>query len=295
MICSHCYNYPMKLYMCLLMIMAFSAQASIFGLDVRKDFFEINDEKIKEMSKSFPALILKNKLKKLENGDYKLIGETLEKSWKFCADDNFADQPMNANCSATLIGKNKVLTAAHCINENKGDTFNYNNYLVVFDYKKTSTIQTEYIIPAKNVFEIQKLTHHEFTWDTMLDLAILKLKRKTDRPIIEVDLNFKVTEHEPLYVLGYPLGIPQKFADDGYITKIGRESKNSFRHNLDTFSCNSGSGIISAISNKIVGVHVRGTGSNYKKYGRTCNEWFKADPSVDFGEANLLNSLKGKI
>lgn len=269
--------------------------ASIFGVDDRVDFHEIKEDRIKELSKSLPGLVLKDKVEKLANGDFRLIGKSIKAYFNFCDEANFSSQPFNANCSSTLIDSDKILTAAHCIDENDKGEFSIHNYYVVFDYKKEYPLQTEYIIPKENVFEIEKKLHFDFD-PTMgksgLDLAVLKLKRKTSRKPIK--LNFNPQVGDDLVVLGYPLGVPQKKAEDGRIGSINNKT-NSFRHDLDTFSCNSGSGIINLNTLEVIGVHVRGTGTNYKKYGKTCNDWQIADPEKDFGEANDLKSLKGKF
>ena len=269
--------------------------ASIFGIDNREDFYEIKDVRLKEVSKSLPALVLKDKVKKLSDGNYQLIGTSLMDSFKFCEDAKFSDHPFNANCSSTLIDSDKVLTAAHCINEKDIGPYSIKNYYVIFDYKKYREDQKEYIIPKENVFEIEKKLHYDFDPSmskTGIDLAVLKLYRKTDRKPLKI--NFEANIGDDLVVLGYPLGIPQKKTDDGRINSINK-STNSFRHDLDTFSCNSGSGILNLDTLEVIGVHVRGTGTNFNKYGRTCHDWFIAQPDKDYGEANDLKSLKGKF
>jgi hypothetical protein len=47
-------------------------------------------------------------------------------------------------------------------------------------------------------------------------------------------------------------------------------------HNLDAFSVNSGSPIFNADTHKIIGVHVRGLGSNTSQTEAGCFDWTKA-------------------
>jgi V8-like Glu-specific endopeptidase len=271
--------------------------ASIFGIDDRVDFFNIKNSKIIELTKSTPSIMRKENLKLMPDGDYQLVGKSLVESFNFCEDAPFATQPLNANCSSALISKDTILTAAHCINKEGLYGMGMDDLYVVFDYKRRNQAQEVYIIPKQNVYKLKKVVYRNFDnsmYKTALDLAIYKLDRETTRKPVKVNTKFNYSSATRLYALGYPLGVPQKLTPNGVI--LDRESSpNSFKHNLDTFSVNSGSPIFDEASNEIIGVHVRGTGSNYKKYGRDCTEWFKADEEQDYGEANSLSSLDSVI
>lgn len=269
--------------------------ASIFGVDDRIDYYEIKDSKIKEVSKSLPALVLKSKMKKLANGDYQMLGDSLEKVLEFCSDTKFSQDPMNANCSSTLVGEDLILTSAHCVDENDSGIYSIDNYYIVFDYIKTNKDQVQFVIPKENVFEIEKKAYYNFDTSfskTGLDIALLKLKRKTKRKPLK--MNFKVKLNAEIFVMGYPLGVPQKLADNGVITSIDK-SLNSFKHDLDIFSCNSGSGIINAKTFEVIGVLSRGTGPNYEKVGRECNDWHTTTQDGGYAESNILKILRGKL
>jgi len=270
------------------------SNASIFHQDDRKDFYQIQNEQIKKLSRSIPALIKKDKLNKTNMG-YEIKTKTLSSGFNFCDDANFSAEYQLANCSATLISEDLILTAAHCLDKNPNDSFHPSKYIIAFDYKKENPLNIEFL-PKENVYEIEnEMPIYVFDWDTMLDIAVLKLKRKVkDREPIKLNLNHHYAISTPLFVLGYPLGVSQKLTDDGVINSSGTQP-NSFRHHLDTFSVNSGSGIFDANSLEVIGVHVRGTGQNYKKYGRECNDWYIGDPEKDYGEANMISPLKNEI
>lgn len=282
----------------ILFIFPLSAWASIFDTDDRTDYFDIKDPQIKELTRSTPSLVRKQQMIKLSSGDYKMVGTPLSESFKFCEDANFASQPHNANCSSALVGKDKILTAAHCVNMGNNDyDMGMEDYYVVFDYKRTSKNMVEYIIPKENVYTIKKEIHYDFDtsmFRTALDLAIFKLDRKVNRPVLKVNTSYEYIQGNEIFVLGYPLGIPLKLTPNGFIDNK-KASKNSFRHDLDTFSVNSGSPVFDRETIEIIGVHVRGTGSNFSQVGRQCVDWFVADRSKDYGEANRLESLKGKL
>lgn len=266
------------------------AFAGVYGTDDRLDFYDIKDERIKELSKSSAALIPKIMLTKQADGNFKINAKTLKQEYNFCDDALFSDQSRVANCSAALVRDDLILTAAHCV-DGRGNEIE--DYYVVFDYKLTSENAVLNSFAAKDVYEFEKKIY--FNYDatmskSAIDIAIIKLKRKSDRKPIELDYYSQYLRGTPVFALGYPLGIYQKLAPNGNIWES--ERKNSFRLNLDLFSVNSGSPIFDANTYKIIGVHARGTSLNFDRNSRSCTDWFQADINNDYGEPNKLDFLK---
>ena len=271
--------------------------ASIFFGDDRKDFHEIKDPKIIELSSSIPSLIQKHKLVEKEDGWEVNTNSLASGAYKFCSDANFAQEKLLANCSASLIAPDLVLTAAHCIDKDKPDSIYHTSaYLIVFDYKKTHADEQVSFLPKENVYEIEdEMPLYEFSWNNMLNVAILKLKRPvTDRKPIKLNLDHDYATSTALFVLGYPMGISQKLTDESNIVSSG-VTQNSFRHYLDTFSVNSGSAIFDKDTYEIIGVHVRGTMGKDPSGRNDCRDWHVGTPGKDYGEANMLSPLKEQI
>jgi len=149
-----------------------SVLASIFNGDDRIDFYQIKDESIKNISKSIPSLVPKYKL--VREGDfYRIKSPTLHSNLGFCEDAPFAKEYQLANCSASLVGENTILTAAHCLDKGESSDYHLSKYYIVFDYKKIEDSPINKI-KASDVYEIESMPYYNFEWDTMHDIAILK-------------------------------------------------------------------------------------------------------------------------
>lgn len=264
------------------------SMASIFGKDDRLDISQVKDQKILNIAKSIPAIVRKKHIKPLNETHYKIEGLSYIDDLNFCEDEKFVKkQTLVANCSAFLVGDDVVGTAAHCFSH--GNEMRTEDYVVVFDYKADKFGNSPTEIAKENVFEIEKIIKQEFEWVTYKDYALIKLKRKTDRKPLPLNLGQRVEVGTPLFIVGYPLGLPQKYQPDGEVLSVDHKI-NSFRHHLDTYSVNSGSAIFNAETNEIVGIHVRGTGFNYvRDKEKNCNRWQVGDPKKDWGEANFID------
>ncbi|CBW27805.1 putative exported protein [Halobacteriovorax marinus SJ] len=273
-----------------LFLISLVAHGGIVNSDDRHEI-QYSPLHIQEIAKSIAALIPKKNMTQLPNGDYKLHGLSYVDDLNFCSDERFVnEQKMIANCSASLIGRKDILTAAHCIDEDHG--YSIRDYYIVFDYKFNAETKSHIVVPKSSVFEINKLKQYTFDFPGDKDIARLELKEAPkNRKILKLARK-RISLSSEIYMLGFPFGLPMKYHDNGYITSETTflNGQDSFTHSLDSFSVNSGSSIFDANTNEIVGVLVRGTGLNYTlDKERNCNIWGQGDHH--FGEANYIDLL----
>lgn len=259
--------------------------AGIFGEDSRFEGYLSAHSQQLQLARATPALIRPHVLLKQADGNYLTMPRSAEQM-NICPDVQFAEQPFLANCSASLIAKDLILTAAHCIDV-KGPSV-CGDFKIVFDFAMGEEIQT---FKAAQVYECKKVEYYRFDLPAFKeDIALIRLDREVlDRTPIELDLR-ELKMGESLEMMGYPLGLPLKGVDAGKVTSTNLQTM-SFRHDLDTFSCNSGGPVFSS-EGKQVGVLVRGTTANLqKREGSRCYEWGQARHQ-DYAEANHLFHLK---
>src|SRR5690606_14930192 len=137
-------------------------------------------------------------------------------------------------------------------------------YKIVFDYKRSSIpMQGPHVLEQDQVYSCKEVVYFDFDRTLRgVDLAIIKLDRPVvGRKPVELDLQPELRPGDPLIMIGYPMGISQKVVENGKVLSVDKKNV-SFKHDLDSFSVNSGGPIFSP-DGKQVGVLVRGTGPNF--------------------------------
>jgi V8-like Glu-specific endopeptidase len=199
-----------------------------------------------------------------------------------CPNEPFREQPTGAFCSGTLVGRDLVMTAGHCITSEE----DCKNTRFVFGFavkKKGGSAPAE--VPATEVYSCSKIevtkldsSKHpgiDHGLAAMLgvvldqDYAIVRLDRKVlnHRPL-KVNKTPALPAGAPLFVIGHPSGLPMKIADDATVKNPG-DGENYFEANLDTYGGNSGSAVFNAKTNLIEGILVRGD-QDFKKGPADC-------------------------
>lgn len=179
----------------------------------------------------------------------------LNELYRFCTKEQFEQQRMWSKCSGTLISKDVILTAGHCVLSQK----DCSDLRFVFDYKDDLDIEKIQNDSAR-VYKCKKLVYSSkpIPGAQLKDYALIQLDRAvTDRsPIALSDL--KLDKVEDIISIGYPLGLPMK-ASRGYVNKDDLLNLNAdfYKAHLPAHGGLSGAGVYNSAYN-LIGVLVRG-------------------------------------
>src|SRR5512145_1601394 len=91
-----------------------SAQKLVYGVDNRKDFYQLNAQQKKECD-SVVSLWKASEVQDNGNGESELLTIKFGDALNLCKKERFREQPIGAFCSGFLVGADLIVTAGHCI------------------------------------------------------------------------------------------------------------------------------------------------------------------------------------
>ncbi len=263
-----------------LVALAHPRTRAIYGTDYRKDWYEISPaEGVEALTQASAALFNAAKVEPPVNGRVHLKTSTFAEAEKLCPDPKpkFADQPSGAFCSGILVRSDVVLTAGHCVREVSNDLSapeHVTGTKFVFGYLLQKSDADASTVPASNVFTGREVVGGDFqkskTVVSFHDWALVRLDRPVPPTLAKPVTSWEntVTKEEPVFVIGFPAGMPLKYAPGAKIRDDSNEAW--FVANLDTFGGNSGSGVYSQESKKLIGILVQGETDYVLDRGKRC-------------------------
>ncbi|WP_413585770.1 S1 family peptidase [Bdellovibrio sp. HCB274] len=164
----------------------------------------------------------------------------LKDMYPLCENERFQEQKLIGYCSGVLIASNKLLTAAHCMQNANSCA----NAKLVFGAHHT--VQNLPIFSCKQVVALNK----------ELDFAIIELDREVMSVTpVRVAREFNLQEGDTVLSMSYPLGLPLK-QDLGVVKNVDA-NKSFFKVAVDTFASSSGSPLFNT-KGEVVGILSRG-------------------------------------
>lgn len=253
----------------------------IYGEDDRLDLYEVMDTEILKLAAATAGMIDSTKIS-IDGDDATITGQSL-KQRGMCESERFSEQMTAANCSGFLVGENLLVTAGHCITSQ--DDCNSNKW--VFDYAHfDANTEAAMTLKTSSIYKCTEIISRSLDRATQDDFALIRIENISNkdivRPHLTVRTTSKVTDNDPLIVIGHPTGLPTKVAGGANV----RENTNDvfFVANLDTYGGNSGSAVFNAKDNTVEGILVRGENDYNYDYGQGCRVSNKCENDECRGE-----------
>lgn len=247
---------------------------AVYGNDDRLDYFEASAP-LKQISESVASLWKKDDLGPVINGASSLRTTPLSMRPGFCGGtllvcnmESFRTQPVGAFCTGFIVAENLIATAGHCVRPTDGPV---TDIRVVFGFRMNGGAAGDAVtqIPSKDIYSGVEVFHRT-EQSSGPDWALVRVDRNiANRVRLPLRLLGKISDNQPVTVVGYPSGLPLKVASGAAVRSNSASSY--FVANLDTFGGNSGSPVFSEAGGvyRVEGILVRGE-TDYQSNGSCC-------------------------
>jgi hypothetical protein len=231
-------------------------QAVVYGGDDRQDLGGGYPAEYDGAARALLALIPGQRL--LQNGDGSIgvVAETLRDVYNVCEDEEFAEQPVAANCSGVLIDEDLLLTARHCF----GASADCSKFAYVAGYTWQGT---GVVMQSEDIYGCRSVVAED---DLGLDFAIVQLDRPVAGPLSPLRVSAQAPEpNTTVALLGFPSGLPAKIGT-GMVLNHTDSDANHVLLALDAFQGSSGGPVVNE-SGDLSGVLISGAVLDYVQDG----------------------------
>ena len=232
-------------------------QQVIYGVDDRKEIFDVSDPEFRKSADAVVSLFRLDRVDPLPDGLNSEIDDTkFGTDYMLCSTEPFREQPCTAFCSGVLVARDIVATAGHCVDTPEKGTPPVTEIKFVFGYRMIDKKNAQRVISNGEIYVGKEIVDKIYT-PTGEDWALVRLNQKVvGHEPVPVRISSKIADKEDLYVIGYPRGLPAKFADGS--TVRDNSNRQFFVANLDTYAGNSGSPVFNRRTHEVEGILVRG-------------------------------------
>ena len=226
-------------------------QEVIYGVDDRRDLFQVEDAQVLDDADCVVALFAAGDIRDNGDGTSTLVTENFGERRNLCAQEPFREQPVGAFCSGFLVARQVIATAGHCVREN-----NVSQIRFVFGFRMRDAGHAEVVIDNAQIYAGTRLLGREEI-GTGPDWALVEVDRPVpDHRIAQIRVDGLVDDNQALHVIGHPSGLPLKVADSSIVQD--NSPQEFFIANLDTYGGNSGSPVFNSDNHQVEGILVRG-------------------------------------